>query len=248
VRSVSAFAALVGLALATAGGARAASYAVAPSTFTLVAPARNATITLTNLSLEPIRFQVSGLAWSENTAGTALLTPTPDLVVFPQLFTIPPLGTQVVRGAVIAPPRATERTFRIAIETMPPLGEIVHATAGMQINMRTRFMVPIYVQPAVHVFSSRIEYVAVHGDRLTFAVLNTGNTHLAGASLFVNGTDAGGKTVLSRTIDDWHVLAGARREYTLEIAAATCFQKLTIGADAGDGLPSAQTVDVAACR
>ena len=246
MRGLHAAIAAFGLAFGTTGGAFAASYAVEPSTFTLVPPVRNATIALTNLSQEPVRLQVSGVAWRENDAGTMRLTPTSDLVVFPQFVTIPPLGTQRVRAAVVAPPGTTEQAFRIVVEDLPPLGEIVHATAATQISVRTRFTLAVYVEPAINAPSSRIEDVAVHDGLLTFAVRNTGNTHVGGHSIAVNGRDASGRTVFSGRIDDWHVLAGQRRVYTLDIGKATCSRTLTISPDAG-GMP-AQTVDVAACK
>lgn len=236
-----------GLACGMAGGAFAASYAVEPSTFTLVPPVRNATITVTNLSPEPIRFQVSGLAWSENDAGAMRLTKTSDVVVFPQMFTVPSLGSQRVRLAVVAAPRSSEQAFRIVIEDLPPLGETVHAAAGARISMRTRFTLPVYVEPAIRAPSSQIDDVGIHDGLLTFAVLNTGNTHLAGDSLSVDGRDASGRTVFSNIIAAWHVLAGERRVYTLNIGKATCFRTLTISPDAG-GVPPAHTVDLAVCK
>jgi fimbrial chaperone protein len=236
----------LGLAFGMAGRVFAASYAVEPSTVTLAPPVRNATLTLTNLSQEPIRFQVQGLAWTESDAGATRLMKTPDVVVFPQLFTIPPLGTQRVRAAIVAPPSSTEQTFRIVIEDLPPLGETLHAAPGERITMRTRFTVALYVEPAVRAPAWRIESPDVHDGLLTFAVLNTGNTHLAGDSLFVSGRDASGKTVVSSEIAEWHVLAGERHVYTLEIGKATCVRKLTISPGTV-GMPPADTVDVAAC-
>jgi fimbrial chaperone protein len=246
-RVFAAFPAVVGLVLGVAGSAFAGSYAVQPSTFTLVPPERNATMTLTNLSSEPIRLQVSGVAWSENENGTMLLTRAPGIVIFPQFFTIPALGTQVVRAAVVTPLSTTEQTFRIVIEDMPPLGEIVHAAPGMRISMRTRFTLAVYVEPALPAPSSRIEDVRVREGVLTFAVRNTGNTHLAGASLSVDGRDASGRSVFSKSVNDWHVLAGERHVYAFNLGTATCSRNLTISLGAG-AVPPAQTFDVAACQ
>jgi len=236
-----------GLALGMAGGAFAATYGVEPSTFTLVPPVRNATITLTNLSDDPIRLQVNGLAWAESDNGTMCLTKTSDIVVFPQLFTIQPHGMQRVRAAVVAPLSTTEQTFRIVIEDLPPLGETIRATAGARISMRTRFTLAVFVEPAIRAPSSRIEEVGVRDGLLSFTVLNTGNTHLSGDSLSVNGRDTSGKTVYSNKIDAWHVLAGGHRVYTLDVGRATCLRKVTIAPDAVSG-PLPQTVDVAACK
>jgi fimbrial chaperone protein len=239
----------LGLAGSSVASASAAAFVVEPSSFTLVPPVRNATITLTNLSSEPLRLQVRGLAWSENATGTRQLTPTSDVVVFPQLVTIPPMGTQRVRAAVLAPPSAIEQTYRIVIEDMPPLDEAVHAQAGERISMRTRFTLAVYVEPATPALAGRIEDIHLHDGVLSFAVRNVGNTLLSGNALSVSGRDASGNAVFADKIDRWYVLAGGRRVYTLDIGKSTCasVRKLMISPEAGSMLP-AQTVDVnAAC-
>jgi fimbrial chaperone protein len=246
MRALSAAAIALGLALGVGGAASAGSYAVEPSWFTLVPPVRNATITLTNLSSEPIRLEVTGLAWAENDNGVTRLTPSSDILVFPRLMTIPALGRQLVRAAVVGPLRPSEQAFRIVIEELPALAEIVHATDGARISIRTRFTLPVYVEPVNPAPSSRIEDVAVRDGVLTFALLNTGNIHAAGSALFVNGRDAGGRNVLSNEIGDWHVLVGERRVYTVDIGKNTCLRHLTISPSTG-AVPPAQTVNVAAC-
>jgi fimbrial chaperone protein len=223
----------------------AASYAVEPTTFTLTPPVRNATMTLTNLSPVPIRLHVSAAAWSENDAGTMRLVPSPDIVIFPQLFTIPPLGKQVVRAAVVGAPREAEQPFRIVIDDMPGLDEIVQSGSA-RITMRTRFTVPVYVEPASPAAASHIENVGMHGGLLSFAVVNTGSTHVGGAALAVTGRDASGKTVYAAKVAGWHVLAGERRVFALAFGGG-CLRSVTIAPDAG-AVPAAQTVDLAACK
>jgi fimbrial chaperone protein len=235
-----------GLASAVATGASAASFVVEPSTFTLMQPVRNATITLTNLSSEPLRLQVRGLAWNESDAGKMQLTPSDGIVVFPQLFTIPPLGMQRVRAAVVAPLSTFEQTFRIVIEDMPPIEDAVHAIAGARISMRTRFTLAVFVEPATPAPAGRIEDIRLHGGVLSFVVRNVGNTMLSGEALSVVGRDASGKAVFADKLDRWYVLTGGSRLYTRDIGKQACasIRKLTISPDAGSVLP-AQTVDVA---
>jgi fimbrial chaperone protein len=247
-RGLAAAVAALGFALCAAGGAAASSFAVEPSTFTLVLPTRNATITLTNLSDQPVRLRVSGQAWSEDDAGTFALTPTSALIVFPQLFTIPPKGVQRVRAAVVAPPSSVEQAFRIVIEDLPPLDQTIRATPGTNITIRTRFTLPIYVEPLSRAPAGRLENVGAHDGRLTFTVQNLGNTHLAGDTMSVAGRDGKGKVLFADTIDRWHVLAGARRIYTLGVDKAVCasLRSVTISSPAASMLP-AQTVDVASC-
>ena len=94
-------------------------FAVDPVEFTLIPPVRNTTVVMTNLSDDPLRLQVSVQAWTQDEDGTAKMSPTSGVIVFPQLFTLPPKSSQRVRAAIVAPLSATEQTFRIVIEDLP---------------------------------------------------------------------------------------------------------------------------------
>jgi fimbrial chaperone protein len=191
---------------------------------------------------------VGGFAWSEDEAGTFRLAATSNVVVFPQLVTIPPLGVQRVRAAFVAAASSNEQAFRIVIEDIPSLDETIHAAPGANISIRTRFTLPVYVEPVTRVRSARIQGAEVRNGKLSFSLINSGNTHLSGSSLNVDGRDGAGKTVFASKIEEWHVLAGASRIYTVEISKSECaaMRKLTISA--GDSrMLTAQTVDVASC-
>lgn len=224
------------------------SFAVDPVTFTVSPPVRNATITLTNLSTEPLRLQVSVQAWTQSESGELKLSPTSGVIVFPQLFTLLPSTAQRLRAAVVAPISTTEQTFRIVVADLPSLGESVAAPRGKAtITVRTRFLVPLYVEPAVRTRAAHFENVAMHDSKLTFALVNTGTIHVEGLTLPVHLREPNGADLFSTDAGRWNVLAGGRRIFTLNTGKTKCVvgANLTVSPDGGT-LPS-QTLRISAC-
>jgi fimbrial chaperone protein len=241
VTAVAAF----GLTCGVAGAG--VSFAVDPVTFTLVPPVRNATITLTNLSTDPLRLEVSVQTWTQSEDGRMVLAPTPGVIVFPQLFTLAPSSSQRLRAAVIAPISTSELTYRIVVADLPSFGETVSAPRGTaNITVRTRFLVPLYVEPAVRTSAGRFENVAIHGGHLTFALINTGNVHLEGLTLPIQLRDANGAAVFSDDAGRWNVLAGGRRIFTVSLGKTKCAAGSSLKISPGGILPT-QTVSVSAC-
>jgi len=224
------------------------SFAVDPVTATLIPPVRNATISLTNLSTEPLRLQVSVQAWTQSENGTMQLAPTSGVIVFPQLFTLLPSTAQRLRAAVIVPVSTNEQTFRIVVADLPAFGEAVQAPRGRtNITVRTRFLVPLYVEPAVRTRAGRFENATMHDGKLTFALINTGTVHLEGLALPVQLRDANGATVFSTDAGRWNVLAGGRRIFTLETGKNKCAAGRNLALSPGGGMLSAQTLSISEC-
>jgi P pilus assembly chaperone PapD len=239
--------AVFGITFAVAGSSG-VSFAVDPVTFTLTPPIRNATVTLTNLSTDPLRLQVSVQAWTQSESGKMQLSPTSGVIVFPQLFTLLPSTAQRLRAAVVAPISTTEQTFRIVIADLPPFNDTVTAPRSRtNITVRTRFLVPLYVEPAVRTRAGRFETGAMHDEKLTFALVNTGTVHLEGLTLPIRLLDANGVALFSTDAGRWNVLAGGRRIFTVDTGKVKCVvgASLTIS-PGGDTLP-AQTLRISAC-
>jgi P pilus assembly chaperone PapD len=247
VRGLSATLAAFVLTFGVAGSSG-VSFAVDPVTFNLVPPVRNATVTLTNLSTDPLRLQVSVQAWTQSENGTMQLTPTTGVIVFPQLFTLQPSSAQRLRAAVIAPLSTNEQTFRIVVADLPSFGDTVAAPRGRtNITVRTRFLVPLYVEPAVRTRAGRFENAAMHDGHLTFALVNSGTVHLEGLTLPIQLHDANGGTLFSADAGRWNVLAGGRRVFTVDTGKTKCPAGGNLAISPGGGMLPAQTVSVSAC-
>jgi fimbrial chaperone protein len=246
VRALSAAIAAFGLTFGVASSG--VSFAVDPVTFTVAPPVRNATMTLTNLATTPLRVQVSVAAWTQGDDGKMKLAPTTGVIVFPQLFTLPPSTGQRLRAAVVAPISTTEQTFRIIVADLPSLGESVAAPRGKtSITVRTRFLVPLYVEPAVRTKAAHFENAAMHDGKLTFALINTGTIHVEGLTLPVQLRDPSGANLFSTDAGRWNVLAGGRRIFTLDTGNAKCVVGANLTISPGGGMLPVQALRVSAC-
>ena len=101
-----------GIAFGGPGAANAADIGFHPTSLTVAPPARVATLTLENPSDDVVRVQVRGYRWRESDTGVFQLDPTSEIIVFPQLATIPPLSSQQVRAAVVTTTASTTVPFR----------------------------------------------------------------------------------------------------------------------------------------
>ncbi len=247
VRGVIAAASVFGLTCGVASSSG-VSFAVDPVTFTLVAPVRNATVSLTNLSTDQLRLQVSVQAWTQSEDGKMVLTPTSGVIVFPQLFTLAPSSAQRLRAAVIAPVSANEQTYRIVVADLPSFGDTIAAPRNAaNITFRTRFLVPLYVEPAVRTKAGHFENATMHGGKLTFGLVNTGTVHLEGLTLPIQLRDANGSVAFSDDAGRWNVLAGGRRIFTVDVGKTKCAAGRNLAIAPGGGMVPAQTVSVSAC-
>jgi hypothetical protein len=62
---------------------------------------------------------------------------------------------------------------------------------------------------------------------LSFALANDGNIHVLTTRVHVTGRSAS-RTLFERSLDDWYVLSGARRQYRLPLDGGDCASVRTI--------------------
>jgi fimbrial chaperone protein len=210
----------VGLAVTCqAAAARAASFSVNPTQIFLSGTVKSALLTLKNESNEPIRFQVSMMAWGQDPSGKMLLEPTEDVVFFPTLLTLGPREERKIRVGTTVAPGAVEKCYRIFVEELPPL-ETAKPTAG--VTMRTKMGVPIFLQPTRASAQARLGDLALTGDHVTFRLLNTGTAHFTPDAVRVRGLDGSGGAVGELAAEAWYVLAEGRRDFDVTVPAARC--------------------------
>ena len=212
---------LVGLAavvVMAAGRARAAPIGILPIHVVLTAQKQTQLLTLNNQGDQPVRFELTAAAWRQNPDGAQVLKPTQDIVFFPLLLTIPGNESRRVRVGYVAPPGATEHSYRLLIQEIPNLTE--HKLVGL--TFLTRISLPIFVEPPVIKLSGDISPPALEKGRLTFAVRNTGTVHFVVQKIDIEGVGAGGGTVFSLSSPGWYVLPGEVRNYEVAIDDAAC--------------------------
>ena len=173
------------LALCQIGPAWAANFSINPNRLLFSPKTRSALLTLPNQNPEALRFQLSMFASDQSPTGEMQLTPTADLVVFPTLLTLAPGESRHIRVGPATPFAATEKTYRIFVEELPPLETPEGGPTGVRVL--TRMGIPIFLQPTKVVQQGHIEGMAVRQGKLSFQVKNTGNVHLMEQQVRVKG-------------------------------------------------------------
>ncbi len=241
--------AAIALGAVTLCGVRALAgpIAITPTSVTLTPPASVAQVMVRNPSEDPLRLQAYAYAWVDTPEGNIKLTPTKDIVVFPQLVTIPIFGTQAIRAAILSPPGTVEKAYRIVLDVLPPLLNQAQRSNGLgvQLSIRTSFTIPVFQEPLVPRLSGEIVSAMVKHGTLDFTLFNTGNTHLGGDQITIVARDAGGRVVFSQPFLGWYVLTESRRNLSTRLPRGGCgeVRSITISLPARMNVPS-KRVDV----
>ncbi|HSP14433.1 MAG TPA: fimbria/pilus periplasmic chaperone [Thermoanaerobaculia bacterium] len=217
---------ILGLLSWGAGDVQAASFTVTPVRIFLGAGSTSALLTVRNDSTEPIRFQISLRAWNQAADGDMQLSDTNDLVFFPALMELKPAEEKKVRvGSAFKAPVATERSYRIFFEELPPPQVSTPATTsglGAQVRVLTKMGVPIFVQPPNPVVKGELANVSIANRTVSFDVRNVGNSFFTVNGATVTGISKAGATTFTKQQDGWYVLAGGTRHFVFEIPADAC--------------------------
>lgn len=207
---------------ATFGTVFAASFSVDPISVTLKKTNSSATVAITNQSPQPTRFQITGFGWLQSPSGEMQLTPSNDLVFFPQLVTLAAGETRRVRVGLTAAPGPTEKTYRVFMEELPSLQSITQG-AGNVLTLRMKIGIPIFLSPTTPpVISGAVQGAVRHKGTLDFDVVNTGNVHFSVQTVHLIGKSATGATVFTQDVTGWYVLAASTRHYTIPLTKARC--------------------------
>lgn len=214
--------------------AAASTFTVNPTQVALSAQTSSRLVTLRNQSQETLRFQVSTFFWSQTPQGEMVLAPTRDVVVFPSLLTLAAGEERRIRVGFTGPIGATEVTYRIFVEELPPSSPVISTDRGVRVL--TRMGIPVFIQPSRPM--GRIELTApqLQSGRLSFALRNTGNVHVLPRNIKLRGTDTTGAVVLEQSVPGWYVLADSVRNYEFELPAASCpdLASLSVHVQVGD--------------
>jgi fimbrial chaperone protein len=240
---------LAGLSFPQAGLAQAATFTVDPTQLFLSAKATSALLSLRNESKEPLRFQLSLSAWDQRTNGEMALTPTRDIIFFPQLLTLAPGEERKVRVGLAPSVTAgdAERTYRLFVEELPA------SQAGPQpsgVKVLTRMGIPIFLQPPSAAAKPSIGDLAVKAGRFGFVVHNLGNAHFVPDSIRVEGLAADGGVIFAQLVSGWYVLAGGSRTFDVEVPKVDCARvtAITVAMRVGEStVPARLATPAGAC-
>lgn len=213
------------LVLAAAAGAlgsperpRAANLEISPVLVELGRQAPSATVTVRNGGTTPIRYQVSAVAWTEPAAGETRLVPSDELAAYPPLFSLAPGEERKVRVGATVQPGPEERAWRLFVEELP---SAVDARSGAQIQVRTRFAIPVFLAPARPQPGAAVSLVT-SGSGLKTIVRNVGNVHVRPTSIRVALLDVRGAKLHVAEVTPAVVLAMAERSGDVPVPSGIC--------------------------
>lgn len=211
---------MLALVLCQAGTVAAATFSVDPTQIRLSAQVPSALLTIRNDSAEPVRMQLAAFAWDQSPGGDMQLQRTGDIVFFPALFTLAPGQERRIRVGTTASFAATERSYRLFLEELPP--DPSGAPPGSGVQMLTKISLPIFLRPGTATAGAALGDVGLARGVLSFRVLNTGTVHFTPDAVRVRGVGARGEPVIDRQIDAWYLLAGGSRLFTLGVPTPEC--------------------------
>ncbi len=201
-------------------GPASAAVEVSPIRIELTRAASNALVALVNTGTEDVRFELRLVSWKQDGTGKMELDNTNDVSVYPPLLVLKPGERRNARVAV-APALfgPVERTYRLLAQELPRAPK---AGSGARVQVLTRLLIPIFVEPEKPVVDLRVEAFAAEKGRASFEVVNRGTVSQRTETVVVDALDASGATVASERWDGWYVLAGERRRYEWAVPAASC--------------------------
>lgn len=216
--------------------ARAGVVSVTPTLVSLTPGKTTELISLTNESDQPSRFEITANKWTETEDGRTELMPASDIVVFPPLVEIPAHDTKKIRLGVERISGASEQSYRLIAQELPRMRG---ADAQVQIQVLTKFSVPIFVVPTQTRAEAAVLDASFDQNVLSFTIANPGSAHFVLQRVDVLGE--GGAKPFTVTQKGWYILPGGKRTYHVFLGAEACRDAKSLLIKAvGDG-PSAET-------
>lgn len=248
-RSVGSLVVALCCTLSATEGVRASGFQYSPTRVDLTARDHVASITLTNNSDTPERLEVEALRWTQGSDGQPALNPSQNLLVFPQLLTIPPREQRRLRVAVTDPTGPVEISYKISITEIPSFSTLKTRRAGVTVALQVDM--PVFVAPTFARRSGAIVDAAVQHRKLAFAVNNIGTVHFVSKQVFVTGLGADTHSIFTTRLDDGEVLAGSKRALKVDLPRNHCseLRAVSIHLVAGDQrLTQTLNVPAGACN
>lgn len=214
------------LALVRTGVALSGTFQVNPIRITLSPQSSSSLLTVRNDSSEKVRFQIGIFEWDQTSEGEMLLNPTEDLIFYPSLLAIDPGDERNIRVGTNKSIVASEKSYRIFVEELPPADNSNHKG----IRILTKMGVPIFIQPTKQLVQAQLDHMKMGETAFSFEIRNTGNVHFFPRSIHVRGSGSQGETMLANQLQPWYILSGGVRKYSIEIPQKDCpkLQSLTV--------------------
>jgi fimbrial chaperone protein len=185
--------------------------------------APNTVLTIRNISSKTIKFQLSGGIWSQTSKDKMQITPSDDLILFPQVLTLGPGESGEARvGLTNDETINAEKSYRIVVEQLPDAQTQKAASKSFQIIVLTKFSIPIFLKPQNTTAQATVQNMINQKGHLSFELANKGTAHYLAKELTVKGLNSQGASLFQKRTDGWYVLAGATQDYGLDLPQEKC--------------------------
>lgn len=216
----------------------AGQFSVTPVRIFVAPKDRAAAVTVTNDGDDPLVMQADVYVWNQKPDGQDELTPSDDLFLSPPILKLAQKSRQVVRLAMLSPPKSGRQlTYRMIVREIP---EALQAKKSVELQIALAFSLPIFITPpgAKPVLGCTLERGAAN---MVHAVCqNTGTAYVQPREFTLTGAD--GSRLASRD-SGGYILPGITRRFDLKRADGSISAgkaKLTVALDDG----STATFDV----
>lgn len=175
-----------------------------------------AAINIQNISDQLKKIQVRAVAWS-HLDGKHVYAPTRELLASPQVFSIAPGRSQIVRTALRrTPDPANELAYRIQLRELRPQSAPESTRSGVAL----RLDLPVFVQPQNGIAAPKLVWTvsSAPDNRLKVTLRNEGNAHVevSDFAVYAAGSE---KPLTGESVSTW-ILAGQVHTWVLTTAPA----------------------------
>jgi fimbrial chaperone protein len=226
------------LAASLSAPAWAGLFSVTPVRIFMSPRDRATAITVTNEGDEELVMQADVYTWKQKPSGEDDLVLSEDLILSPPILKLAPRSRQVVRLAMIRPPKGdAQLTYRMIVREVP---EANAANKDVQLQVALAFSLPVFITPPG--VKRRMECAAQREapDAVSVTCENIGNAYVQPREFAI--ANAAGDKLASRD-SGLYLLPGIKRTFDLKSGGAPIpGGKLRLAVTHDDG--SAQNYDV----
>jgi fimbrial chaperone protein len=188
-------------------------FSVTPVRIYLSPKDRATAITVQNEGDDEIVMQADIYTWKQKPGGEDDLALSEDLVLSPPILKIAGHARQVVRLAMISPPKSDRQlTYRLIVREIP---EARPADKNIQLQVALAFSLPVFITPANVQRSLDCGVERAAPDKVTVACANKGDAYAQPREIAL--LDGAGHKVASRD-NALYILPGVRRTFELRKA------------------------------
>ncbi|PKN32459.1 MAG: hypothetical protein CVU61_17955 [Deltaproteobacteria bacterium HGW-Deltaproteobacteria-19] len=196
----------------------AAQFTLAPTRVHLAPGQVAQTLVLGNEDEREVSFELSYQHWRMDDAGQWLLEASDDLILHPQIVTVPANGRAVIRVGTLRGAVAQEDAYRIQMQELP--GET--SSQGVAVTMLTRLSVPVFVQVKNPQLALQLADATLSAGALTLTLRNSGSRYLSPEDARLIVRDGKGAVLHEDTLGVPYLLVGAHLRLSRPLPAAAC--------------------------